>query len=78
MLQLATFNDFGEGTQFEPTVEDGFRSLNQIQQFTGVSYGTAELQFIYELYLAPPRNMPAKPRSKASWIRFQAISMRST
>ncbi len=52
MLQLATFNDFGEGTQFEPTVEDGFRSLNQIQQFTGVSYGTAELQFIYELYLA--------------------------
>jgi hypothetical protein len=52
MLQLATFNDYGEGTQFEPTVEDGFRSLNQIQQFTGVSYGTAELQFIYELYLA--------------------------
>lgn len=52
MLQLATFNDFGEGTQFEPTVEDGFRSLNQIQQFTGVPYGTAELQFIYELYLA--------------------------
>jgi Glycosyl hydrolase family 99 len=52
MLQLATFNDFGEGTQFEPTVEDGFKSLNQIQQYTGVSYGTAELQLIYQLYLA--------------------------
>jgi hypothetical protein len=51
-LQLATFNDYGEGTMFEPTVEDGFRSLNQIQQYTGVSYGTAELQLIYELYLA--------------------------
>jgi hypothetical protein len=51
-LQLATFNDYGEGTMFEPTVEDGFKSLNQIQQFTGVSYGTPELQLIYELYLA--------------------------
>jgi hypothetical protein len=51
-LQLATFNDYGEGTMFEPTVEDGFKSLNQIQQYTGVSYGTAELQLIYQLYLA--------------------------
>jgi hypothetical protein len=51
-VQLATFNDYGEGTMFEPTVEDGFKSLNQIQQFTGVSYGTDELQLIYELYLA--------------------------
>ncbi len=54
-LQLATFNDFGEGTMFEPTVEDGFRALNQIQLFTGVSYGTDELQLIYELYLARKR-----------------------
>ncbi|HEY2414047.1 MAG TPA: hypothetical protein VGI40_17505 [Pirellulaceae bacterium] len=51
-LQLATFNDYGEGTQFEPTVEDGFTDLNRLQQFTGVSYGTAELQLIYQLYLA--------------------------
>jgi glycosyl hydrolase family 99/dockerin type I repeat protein len=52
MLQLATFNDFGEGTMFEPTVETGFTYLHQIQQFTGVSYGEDELQLIYELYLA--------------------------
>jgi hypothetical protein len=52
MLQLATFNDFGEGTMFEPTVETGFTYLNKIQQFTGVSYGTSELQLIYQLYLA--------------------------
>src|SRR5262249_9628536 len=49
---LATFNDFGEGTMFEPTVETGFSYLHQIQQFTGVSYGEDELQLIYELYLA--------------------------
>ncbi|MFO0789314.1 MAG: hypothetical protein U0805_07650 [Pirellulales bacterium] len=52
MLQLATFNDYGEGTMFEPTVETGFNYLHQIQLYTGVSYGTDELELIYELYLA--------------------------
>jgi hypothetical protein len=51
-LQLATFNDFGEGTMFEPTVETGFNYLHQIQLYTGTSYGVDELQLIYELYLA--------------------------
>jgi hypothetical protein len=51
-LQLNTFNDFGEGTMFEPTVETGFEYLKQIQQYTGVSYGESELQLVYRLYLA--------------------------
>ena len=49
-LQLATFNDYGEGTMFEPTVETGFSYLVQIQQFTGVPYGQAELELVYKLY----------------------------
>jgi hypothetical protein len=52
MLQLATFNDFGEGTMFEPTVETGFTYLQQIQQFTGVSFGLSDLQLVYQLYTA--------------------------
>lgn len=51
-LQLATFNDFGEGTMFEPTVETGFEYLKKVQQFTGVSYGEDELALIYRLFLA--------------------------
>jgi hypothetical protein len=35
-LQLATFNDFGEGTMFEPTIETGFEYLKTIQQFTSI------------------------------------------
>src|SRR6476620_7949926 len=35
-LQLATFNDFGEGTMFEPTVENGFKYLDELQTFYGV------------------------------------------
>jgi hypothetical protein len=59
MLQLATFNDFGEGTMFEPTVETGFRYLHQLQTFTGAKdpithreLDESDLQLIYELYLA--------------------------
>jgi hypothetical protein len=51
-LQLATFNDFGEGTIFEPTLETGFEYLVRIQDFTGTPYGEAELQLVYRLYLA--------------------------
>lgn len=51
-LQLATWNDFGEGTLFEPTVETGFAYLLQLQQFTGVPYGEAELQLVFDLYRA--------------------------
>jgi hypothetical protein len=49
-VQLATFNDFGEGTMLEPTRERGFASLQQIQAYTGVPYGLSELQLVYQLY----------------------------
>jgi hypothetical protein len=49
-VQLATFNDFGEGTMFEPTVETGFDYLAQLQQFTGVPYGEDELELVYKLF----------------------------
>lgn len=50
-VQLVTWNDFGEGTMIEPTLEDGFASLVQIQEFTGVSYGIEELELIHQYYL---------------------------
>ncbi|TWT54990.1 hypothetical protein Pla22_26440 [Rubripirellula amarantea] len=33
MIQLATWNDWGEGTQIEPSREHGFRDLEMIQMF---------------------------------------------
>ena len=50
MLQLATWNDFGEGTVFEPTLETGFEYLKQVQDFTGVEYGEDELKLVYKLF----------------------------
>jgi hypothetical protein len=51
-IQLATWNDFGEGTQLEPTVQDGFTDLEAIQKFTGVPYGLSQLEEVYNLYEA--------------------------
>jgi len=51
-IQIATWNDYGEGTMIEPTVQNGFSSLEQIQQFTGVPYGLSQLQLVYQLYEA--------------------------
>jgi hypothetical protein len=51
MVQLITFNDFGEGTMFEPTIENKFDYLKRLQQYTGVSYGETELRLVYRLFL---------------------------
>ena len=49
-VQLVTWNDFGEGTMIEPTIEFGYSLLEQVQQFAGVSYSKTDLQLVYNLY----------------------------
>uniref|UniRef100_UPI0040473407 hypothetical protein n=1 Tax=Algoriphagus sp. TaxID=1872435 RepID=UPI0040473407 len=51
LVQIQTFNDFGEGTMMEPTFEFGFSFLNELQVFTGVPYSEKELELIYKYYL---------------------------
>jgi glycoprotein endo-alpha-1,2-mannosidase len=50
-LQLVTWNDFGEGTVIEPTLEEGFKYLEILQAFTGVAYTRSELELIHEYYV---------------------------
>jgi len=49
-LQLITWNDYGEGTMIEPTLDFNFTFLQTIQQYTGVAYTVTELQLIYSGY----------------------------
>lgn len=49
-LQVATWNDFGEATSIEPSLEYGSSYLEQIQSFTGVDYGKAELDLVKDLF----------------------------
>jgi hypothetical protein len=50
-IQIATWNDFTEGTIVEPTVEYGFQSLVAIQQFTGVPYTEKDLRYVDTLFM---------------------------
>ncbi len=49
-IQVATWNDFGEGTQIEPTFEFGFEHLNLLQSYTEVSYTEDDLKIPYYIY----------------------------
>jgi hypothetical protein len=49
-IQLATWNDYGEGTMIEPTREFGYGFLTYLQQRLGVNMGQAELELVQELY----------------------------
>jgi|TARA_B110000967_G_scaffold6839_1_gene6837 hypothetical protein len=50
IIQIITWNDFGEGTIIEPTKEFGYSRLEQIQEFLGVSYREQELSLAINLY----------------------------
>ncbi|NNM15404.1 MAG: hypothetical protein HKO56_02010, partial [Bacteroidia bacterium] len=50
VIQIVTWNDFGEGTMVEPTSEFEYFRLNQIQNFLGVNYNETHLAMAVELY----------------------------
>jgi hypothetical protein len=50
-IQLVTWNDYGEGTIIEPTVQYGYQYLTMLQQKLGVSdLGIADLELVAQLY----------------------------
>ncbi len=59
-LQLITWNDFGEGTMIEPTLDFNYSFLETIQQYTGVSYSKSELELIYKWYTLRKRYVSDK------------------
>jgi len=49
-IQLPTWNDYGEGTMIEPTIEFGYSLLTALQQRLGVNYHQPELELVNRLY----------------------------
>jgi MYXO-CTERM domain-containing protein len=49
-LQIATWNDYGEGTMIEPTTQFQYKSLTTLQQSVGATYTDAELKIVKLLY----------------------------
>lgn len=50
LIQIITWNDFGEGTMIEPTLQFGFDYLKMLQQYTGVKYDENDLKICVRLY----------------------------
>lgn len=76
MLQLITWNDFGEGTMIEPTEEFGYSFLSELQTFSGISYNTPVLEDIYKYYVLKkqyPNNL--KVQSALSQAFYYFISL---
>lgn len=63
-LQISTWNDYGEGTVIEPTVETEYRYLTSLQTFTGVTYRQSHLQLIYKWYGLSKKYAGDKAKSK--------------
>ena len=52
VIQVATWNDYGEGTIIEPTKLDGYSRLETVSRFCGTRYSRADLQLPADVYLA--------------------------
>ncbi|MEO1414672.1 MAG: glycoside hydrolase family 71/99-like protein [Bacteroidota bacterium] len=74
VIQLVTWNDFGEGTMFEPTQEFGFQFLEQIQQLAGVSYDKTDLERVYQYYLERKENVGNAPAQETLDEIFDALN----
>jgi hypothetical protein len=55
-IQLVTWNDYGEGTMIEPTLEFGYSFLTTLQTKLGVDYTQTELEMVSRLYELRKKN----------------------
>jgi hypothetical protein len=65
-VQIATWNDYGEGTMIEPTRELMYGCLTVLQQKLGVSAGQGELELIGRLYEKRKQGADAAKLAEAS------------
>lgn len=73
MVQIATWNDYTEGTMIEPTNEFGYRHLTTLQKVLGVTYGQAELEIVRKLYDRRKANDPKADAASKALINFDLV-----
>jgi hypothetical protein len=77
-LQLITWNDFGEGTMFEPTVEFGYSYIEKIKAFSGVKNTEnvfPDISKLYDLRVQKKGNVDAQKKLDQAFNYF--VSMQS-
>lgn len=66
IVQLVTWNDWGEGTQIEPSVQFGYRDLELTQKMRGAPYKPADLRLPVLLYRLRKKLGPSRRLDEAS------------
>lgn len=77
-LQLITWNDFGEGTMFEPTVEFGYSYIEKVKAFAGVKSPEnvfPDISQLYNLRIQKKGNADAQKKLDQAFNYF--VSMQS-
>lgn len=69
VIQLATWNDYGEGTVIEPTKFGGYSRLETVSRFCGSKCSRADLQLPADVYLAR-----VKSESTADKAQLNAVA----
>ncbi|NUY81038.1 glycoside hydrolase family 99-like domain-containing protein [Flavobacterium sp. MAH-1] len=75
-LQLITWNDFGEGTMIEPTVEFGYSYVNKIRTFAGVQNTPAvfsDISRLYDLRLEHAQNTAIQRKLDQAFYYFVSL-----
>ncbi|RZJ51420.1 MAG: hypothetical protein EOO19_00665 [Chryseobacterium sp.] len=77
-LQLITWNDFGEGTMFEPTVEFGYTYIEKLKTFAGVKSAEnvfPDISKLYDLRVSKKGNTDTQKKLDQAFNYF--VSMQS-
>lgn len=69
IVQICTWNDYGEGTVIEPTLEFGTQFVDIIQQSTGTKYTHADFEEVTNIYYM--RKQHANNATKLEELRQQ-------
>jgi hypothetical protein len=78
-IQLATWNDYGEGTMIEPTAEFGYSFLTTLQTKLGVDYTQTELELVAKLYELRLKNKnSALNTKKLDQVFYYLVSLQFT
>ncbi|MWB92892.1 hypothetical protein GON26_00795 [Flavobacterium sp. GA093] len=75
-LQLITWNDFGEGTMFEPTIEFGYSYVEKVKAFAGVKStenAFPEISKLYNLRIQKKGNAEAQQKLNQAFNYFASM-----
>ena len=73
-LQIATWNDYGEGTMVEPTNEFQYTFLQKLQQSVGAVYTDAELKIVKMLFDGRRANKPQMDEASADLAKLDVAA----